>query len=308
MTFDLGTANPAPQEIESWETPSSPRWGAWSETGRLTDVLLSAPAYLKMVPCNEVTRDSLAQGLSTCSATAVKQHKEFASALGSAGVRCQFVPPHSSMADLSFTRDSALMSPWGLIELRPAASHRQAETAHVAAAARKIGVPVHGRVREGRIEGGDVCLVREGTVLIACSGERTDAVGAAALGAMFEARGWDCVTVPIDPLYLHLDTVLTMVGHRLAVIHRPAFDPEFIEWLEGLGIELIDASADEVAKLGANLVSLGERRVLAAAGRKRLNGELRDRGYQVIEVAIDQFTRCGGGPHCLTLPLARHRI
>ena len=308
MTFELATIDSAAHEVDSWVEPRSTQWGVRSETGRLTDVLLSAPPYLKMVPCNEVTRDSLAQGLSTCSATAAQQHEGFASALRGAGVRCHFAPPHSSMADLSFTRDSAMMSPWGLIELRPAAIHRRAETAHVAAAARKIGVPIGGRVDEGRIEGGDICLVRDGIVLIACSGERTDETGAAALGALFEARGWDAVVVPIDPRFLHLDTVLTMVDHRLAVVHRPAFERDFIAWLEELGIELLDASADEAAGLAANLLSLGDRRIVAPAGSGRVNSELRARGYQVIEVAIDQFTRCGGGPHCLTLPLARRCI
>ena len=307
MTFDLGATLSPANEPECWEAPESTRWGAWSETGRLTDVLLSAPAYLQMVPCNEVTRDSLAKGLRTCSATAAKQHREFASALRTAGVRCHFVPPHASMADLSFTRDSALMSPWGLIELRPAARHRRSETAHVAAAARQIGVPIHGRVPDGRIEGGDVCLIRDGTLLIACSGDRTDEAGAAALGAMFKAQRWDVITVPLDPRYLHLDTVLTMVDDDLAIIHRPALSAELIAVLERLGIDLVDASAKEVAKLGANVLSLGTGRVLAAAGNERLNGELRSRGYQVIEAVTDQFTRCGGGPHCLTLPLARHR-
>ena len=65
MTFELAATNLAVDEREYWASPAPTRWGARSETGRLTDVLLSAPSYLQMVPCNEVTRDSLAQGLST---------------------------------------------------------------------------------------------------------------------------------------------------------------------------------------------------------------------------------------------------
>ena len=51
------------------------RWGVDSETGRLSDVLLSTPAHLAMVPCNAVTRDSLARGLSSCPASAGAQHR-----------------------------------------------------------------------------------------------------------------------------------------------------------------------------------------------------------------------------------------
>ena len=103
------------------------RWGVASETGRLTDVLLSAPAYLEMVPCNAVTRDSLAKGLIASPALAARQHRALAAALERAGVRCHFVPPAPGFADLCFTRDAVLMSPWGLVELRPSAPHRQAE-------------------------------------------------------------------------------------------------------------------------------------------------------------------------------------
>ena len=63
------------------------RWGASSETGRMTDVLLSAPAHLEMVPCNDVTRDNIAKGLRTAPAVAGRQHDRFAAALARADAR-----------------------------------------------------------------------------------------------------------------------------------------------------------------------------------------------------------------------------
>jgi N-dimethylarginine dimethylaminohydrolase len=36
-----------------------------------------------------------------------------------------------------------------------------------------------------------------------------------------------------------------------------------------------------------------------------VNATLEQLGYSVIRLDIDQFTRCGGGMHCLTMPLAR---
>jgi N-dimethylarginine dimethylaminohydrolase len=32
---------------------------------------------------------------------------------------------------------------------------------------------------------------------------------------------------------------------------------------------------------------------------------MRKRGFEVITVALDEFTQCGGGVHCLTMPLVR---
>jgi N-dimethylarginine dimethylaminohydrolase len=281
------------------------RWSVSSETGRLTDVLLSAPAYLSMVPCNAVTRDSLAKGLFASPAIAARQHRALVGSLEGAGVRCHFVPPAPGLADLAFMRDAVLMSPWGLVELRPAAEHRRAEPAHVAAAAAALGLPHLGRIEQGSIEGGDICLLREGLILIGRSGDRTDEAGAAALGALFQRRGWEVVHTRFDPVYLHLDTLFTMVSGDCAVACPEALGDDLLGQLGRLGIGLIPASLDEVADLGANLLSLGGNRLLAPAGNDRLNGMLAQAGFSVGTIEVDQFTRCGGGIHCLTMPLAR---
>lgn len=281
------------------------RWGASSETGRLTDVLLSAPAHLAMIPCNAVTVENLAQGLLTCPIDAVRQHRAFAIALEQAGVRCHFVSPREGMPDLCFTRDSVLMSPWGLIQLRPSAMHRRAEANHVAAAARALGVPLYDRIEDGTVEGGDVCLMREGLVVIGFSNDRTDQAGAEALGAVFAEQGWEVICTRFDPRYLHLDTIMTMVADDCAVVFPDALEQALLTRLAELGIHLIAATAEEVRQLSANFVSLGGGKVLAARGSERLAAMLEKRGTEVIDVEIDQFTRCGGGPHCLTMPLAR---
>ncbi len=281
------------------------RWGVDSETGRLTDLLLSPPTHLAMVPCNAVTRDSLARGLSSCAASAVAQHRAFAARLEAAGVKCHVVPSKPGLSDLAFTRDSVLMTPWGLVQLRPSEPHRRGEAAHLVAALKGTGIESPGAVDEGRVEGGDVCLLRPGLVMIAISGERTDEAGARALGRIFERRGWRALYTRFDPRYLHLDTQFTLVSKHLAVACLETLEAGFAERMAGLGIELLVATRGEVNRLEANLLSLGGCRVVAPAGGTRLNLELRKRGYDLIEVEIDQFVRCGGGVHCLTMPLGR---
>lgn len=287
------------------ETLSRSRWGVASETGRLTDVLLSAPTHLSMVPCNAVTRRSLAGGLALQPLAAARQHRGLAAALTKAGVRCHWVPSKPGLADLAFTRDSVLMSPWGLIELRLAAAHRRAEPGHVAEAVAALGVPYWGRIKEGRIEGGDICLLREGLLLVGHSGDRTDETGARALGAMFERMGWQVLHASFDPQFLHLDTIFTMLSPNCAVACPAALGSDLRARLGSLGIGIIPATLDEVADLGANLLCLGNKRVLAPAHNGQLNTILERSGFEIIPVEVDQFTRCGGGVHCLTMPLAR---
>jgi arginine deiminase len=304
MLFDsAGAAPPAADYLI--DTGQEQHWGVESETGRLTDVLLSAPRHLRLVPCNDAARASLASGLDCCTATAGRQHGGLVEALESEGVCCHFVPPAADLPDLAFTRDAVLMTPWGLIELRPAAPHRQAEAALVRDAVRGLGVPWLGRVREGTIEGGDVCILRPGVVLIGYSGDRTNRMGARALARLFQERGWHVVHVCFDSRFLHLDTQFTMLSPGRAVACVETLGLGFAERMRDLGIELVPVTAEEVAALGANLLSLGGGRIVAPAGSRRLNGVLAGLGYRVIEVGIDQFLRCGGGVHCLTLPLAR---
>jgi N-dimethylarginine dimethylaminohydrolase len=258
-----------------------------------------------MVPCNAVTRDSLERGLSSCAASAVAQHRALVAKLEAAAVKCHLVPSEPGLSDLAFTRDSVFMTPWGLVELRPSEPHRRGESAHLVAALKRVGIPSLGALDEGKVEGGDICLLRPGLILIAISGERTDETGARALGRIFESRGWRALYTRIEPRYLHLDTQFTLASKHFGVACLETLEAGFAETMAELGIDLLPATPGEVDRLEANLLSLGGCRVVAPAGGTRLNLELRRRGYDLIEVEIDQFVRCGGGVHCLTMPLGR---
>ena len=108
-----------------------------------------------------------------------------------------------------------------------------------------------------------------------------------------------------DPHFLHLDTQFAMVGDGLALACADVLSDDFLLSLGRYGIELIPVSYKEARTLGCNVLALGDRRVLTASSNSRVNALLEARGYTVETLEIDQFTRCGGGVHCLTMPLAR---
>lgn len=304
MLFDFAAAD---QQIGDRLTAADQcaRWGVDSEYGRLTDVMLSAPRHLEIVPCNAVSTENHRNGVTCCPDLASEQHSGLVRAFEGEGVRCHLVPPVAELPDLSFTRDATLMTPWGLLGLRPALDHRLPEVTHIRRTAGSWGVPMLGTIDEGRVEGGDICLIRPGLVAIGYSGERTDRTGAEALAQVFETRGWRAVLTSFDRRFLHLDTQFTMIDRGHAVACFEVLESEFLLELQSLGIEIVPARYDEVQRLGANLLSLGGRKLLAPVDNRRLNTELERLGYKVIRLDIDQFTRCGGGMHCLTMPLAR---
>jgi N-dimethylarginine dimethylaminohydrolase len=109
----------------------------------------------------------------------------------------------------------------------------------------------------------------------------------------------------VDPDLLHLDTHFCMIGWGLALACVEKLQPDFVAMLERLEIELLPVTPEEVASLGCNVLALGGKRILSTGSAPRVDGLLRKRDFEVEAVALDEFTQCGGGVHCLTMPLRR---
>jgi N-dimethylarginine dimethylaminohydrolase len=205
---------------------------------------------------------------------------------------------------MCFTRDSGVSTPWGLVALNPAMPHRRAEVDALVSAAAHWRLPVR-RITRGTIEGGDICIARDGLLILGRSGERSNEAGVDEFAAPFRAAGWDVLICPFDADHLHLDTIFCMVGQNEAIGCLDLLDPGFVAAVEARGIAILPMPAATAASLGCNILSLGQRRIIASAGEDRLAALLRARGYHVRQIDIAQFAACGGGIHCLTQPLRR---
>ncbi len=275
------------------------------ETEPLAHVLLCAPSYLEPVPCCSVTRESLRNGFTTSQSAARVQHQALRRALGTAGAVCHELPPVPGLPDLAFTRDVAVWPRWGLVAPNPARPPRAGVVDHVIDWARvHVDRPVE-RITAGRIEGGDICIARPGLLIVGVSGTRTDDAGTEAFSRRFAAEGWKVCVCRFDEHFLHLDTIFCMLDETRALACVEALDDVFLEEVAGHGIELLGVSYKESRRLGCNVLSLDGRHVVAGTGTPRVTAMLRANGFAVTEVDIDQFTACGGGIHCLTMPLAR---
>jgi N-dimethylarginine dimethylaminohydrolase len=251
-----------------------------------------------------VTRESLGAGFDTDTALALDQHRRLREALTRHGVRCHMLDPAPGLPDLCFTRDCAVVTPWGAVLLNPAMPHRRREVRYVEDYLRTLGArPIH--ITEGTIEGGDVCIARDGLAIIGVSGERTSAAGADALAGMFRANGWDVILCPFDAYHLHLDTIFCMLDPHRALACTEALPQHFLDALRARGIQVLDVRHAEARALGCNIVSLDGRTLLIGAGQTRLQGLLAKAGFEIVEIDISQFSACGGGLHCLTMPLGR---
>lgn len=233
------------------------------------------------------------------------QHRVLCETLHRSGVTCHFLPPAEAMPDLCFTRDVAVTTPWGAVLLNPAMPHRAAEVDYVSEALGKFDATPARRITAGAIEGGDICIARPGLLIVGISGQRTSRKGAAAFAEPFERAGWDIVHCTLDPHFLHLDTIFCMLDRNTALACVDVLDDGFLTALTSRGVKLIATTYKEARNLACNILSLDGRTILASAEYPRVVAILRQSGYNVVEVPISQFAACGGGIHCLTMPLAR---
>ena len=100
--------------------------------------------------------------------------------------------------------------------------------------------------------------------------------------------------------------IFGVAGEKLGVIYPQGVGYDFIDYLlHTKGFDLIEIPEDEVNGCPSNLLVLEPGKVIMPAGNPCVTGELRKRGIEVLELNLSEFTRAGGGPTCMTIPLVR---
>lgn len=277
-------------------------WTVSSETGALTDVLVCPPDHYRWIPTNSIVRRTLGSAQQPSALALAAQHRELVQALEQGGARVHVLPPEPHLPYMAYTRDSAVVTPWGAVLCQLERPQRRGEYAGV--------MEFHGgafwrKSSAGTLEGGDIHILKPGVAVVGASGGRTDLAGAEQFAAWLRAEGWEVRIEVFDEHFLHLDVLFCMAAPGLAVACLDVLDPDFVAWLAGHGVRCIAVPYREAMALGCNILALGEGRVVSARGSAGLNAALRAEGLDVLDPELSLFTAGGGGPHCLTCPLRR---
>jgi N-dimethylarginine dimethylaminohydrolase len=283
-------------------------WGVDSEYGRMVDVLVCRPDNFRWRATSAISQATLDAGHRFDAELAAAQHAALVSAYEDAGVSVHFLEPDPPLPYQVFTRDSSTMGPNGTVVTQPAQWWRRGEYAPVIRFHQETGIPIRGMITAGSLEGGDVMIVEPGAVLIGAGETRTQEVAANQLAAWFREDGWEARVQPIPERYVHIDVLVAVLAEKLAAVCSEVLPSAAAEWLRSKGFDLIEVSEEQAFTLGVNAISLGDERVISAAGAAELNAAMRDRGLEVIEVDLSMFTLGGGGPHCLSQALRRERL
>lgn len=275
------------------------------ETSPLQEVLLGPPEHFRWLPTSAISKAALASGRTLTQADCIAAHEEMASAYEDAGVTVRRLPADPALNYQVFSRDSSIWGPGGPIVTQMAQSWRRGEYAPVIEFYAGAEIEVAQMVTAGSFEGGDVVMPRPGTALIGHCEERTQKPAAEQVRGWLEEGGWEVRLQPFDPHFVHIDVIVNVVAPGLCVFGAECAPPGLGDWLRSLDLELIEVSYADVMGLGANVMSLGDDRVLSTAAATVLNDRLRSMGLTVYDPDLWPFTMGGGGPHCLAQPLRR---
>ncbi len=280
------------------------RCGVAREWDRLSAVLLHRPGT--EVARTDPGRFQMLERLDP--EVAARQHEAIQAAYREAGVEVHLVVPRrEAPPNLLFVADLFLMTPEGAILARPASTVRAGEERIVARALVELGIPILRTVRgRGVFEGADALWLAADHVLLA-TGLRTNPEGASQVRSCLEELGVRVTLTELPPGSMHLMGLLRILDRDLAVVWPGRLDAAALGALEAAGFRVVVAPDEGELRNGQalNMVTLGPRRVLMAAGNPRMRRVLHGLHVETTEVPIGELGKAAGGIACMTGVLRR---
>jgi N-dimethylarginine dimethylaminohydrolase len=222
------------------------------------------------------------------------------------------LPPASDLSlDSVYAHDSSLPTDYGAIIMNPGKANRRPEAQRQAEFYRKVGTRVLGEIHApGTSEAGDIVWLDPHTLLVG-RGYRTNLPGIDQLCSLLVPKG---VEVHIAPLpygpgpsaCLHLMSLISLLGERTALVDLSWLTVQTVELLKTNGYAFIEIDSSERDTLACNVLSLGNKRLLALEENPKTNARLHAAGFDVRTFPGSELCINGsGGPTCLTRPLVR---
>jgi N-dimethylarginine dimethylaminohydrolase len=271
----------------------------FTEYNVLKKVILCQPQYMTIRDViNETQKHFKNEGIHI--EKALKQHDEFVNTLRGHGTEVILLPYHKKYPEQVFTRDIGFTLGETIFVADMASDVRNGEENVLKQWLEDEEISYYNIIGH-QIEGGDV-IIDHDTIYIGLS-DRTNREAIKHLQELLN-RQFEIILIDFQSKYLHLDCVFNIVSPELALIYPDALKPEQIDLFKNR-YELIEVSEEEQFTLGTNVLSIGYNKIISLPVNKKVNEELRKRGFEIIEVDITEIIKSGGSFRCCTLPIHR---
>ena len=206
-----------------------------------------------------------------------KQHDGLAQVYKDHGVRVHYIEEQrEDRPNALFCRDLLLMTPEGAIVTRPAMEARRGEERYMAK--------------------------------VLASGVRTNRSGYEMVEQELRRMGvTDILHMQIPYGHAHIDGLLNMASHDVAMIHASQVPYDVCDALKKKGIKLLECPSRIEAKesFAINFVAIEPGTIAMPAGNPRSQELLEKNGIKVIPVEFDEIMKGFGAIHCCTAFLKR---
>jgi len=245
-------------------------------------------------------------------ARAIDEYDRFLALVAQSGAEVLPLPKGEGVGlDSLYARDASIVCDRGVILCAMGKPLRAGEPSAQAVAFRHWGIPIAGRIEPpGTLEGGDVVWLDARTIAVG-RGYRTNDDGIRQLRVLLGDSIDELIEVPLPHWrghgdVFHLMSVISPVADDVAVVYSPLMSVAFRERLLARGIQLVEVPDEEFDSMGANVLAIAPRHAVMVVGNPRTRARL-----EAMDVRVDEYDgheislKGGGGPTCLTRPIAR---
>ncbi|WNF37524.1 dimethylarginine dimethylaminohydrolase family protein [Bacillaceae bacterium IKA-2] len=230
---------------------------------------------------------------------AMEQHAQFVQILKANGIDVILLPPAKKFPEQVFTRDIGFTLGQTIFVSDMAVPIRNGEEEILKNWLKGEELSYFNIIGDS-IEGGDIII--DGNTIYVGISDRTNEAAFNHLKSLLPT--FTVTSVRFHPQYLHLDCVFNVISPTEAIIFPGVIDKQDEELLRSK-YDLIYVSPEEQFSLATNVLSIGNKKIFSLPVNKGVNGDLRKRGYDVIEVDITEIIKSGGSFRCCTLPILR---
>ncbi len=310
------TRTKIPQEWVALETPSREEmtslwggdWGCDSEVGSLKAVLLRRPGK----EIESIKDPEQCRWLEVLNPEkAREQHDELAALFRAQGIAVFYVDRmRDDRPNAYFMRDNVLLTPEGAIIGRQAMACRRGEERFAAEALGRLGVPILRTISGHGIFETACCLWVDAETVILGKGNRANSEGIRQLKEILKQVGvTHFLQMEIPDGYAHIDSIVSFIDKKTAMIDPWRFPPDLGEALKERGVTLLEApSAEETTNLSLNFVALSPGVILFASGFPKTKFALKKQGIKVMGIDVSELRKGWGSLHCMTAVLKREFI
>lgn len=219
------------------------------------------------------------------------QHSQYVNTLKQLGCDVLELPAEADLPDSVFVEDTAFILPQAAVVTRPGADSRKPETESIIQALSPHIDLLH--IREpATLDGGDVLVMGKNIFIGLSTRSNQDAIKQ--LEEMLKDDGYSVTGVQMHDC-LHLKSAVTRVDDNTLLINKNWVDTHHFEQYE-----LIEVHPSE--PYAANCLPVGNS-IVYPTSFPRTDERLKERGYQVVNVNVDELAKAEGAVTCCSLIL-----